>query len=318
MNQPHTLPPALLGDKKHLSDQARTEILKLNGAKPVAFLLQAFGAWAVIISAIALAVYIDSIWASILAIVIIATRLNILALLVHDQVHSLGFRGQYGDLIVNLLAAFPLGITVAGYAQVHLSHHKYFFTEKDPDHLRKSGVDWAFPMSKARLTKILLSDILGLSFVKLLKGKRLKNEDVFKRSNPSPEWARPAFYLLLAALITYMGAWHIFLIYWILPFTTIFSVIVRLGAITEHVYNLHGASVVESSPIILLRWWEKLLLPNLNFTLHPYHHFFPGVAYCNLPKIHKIYQQEKLVNNSNIFYGYLAYLKFLQSPQNGN
>jgi fatty acid desaturase len=313
MSQSNSLPPALLGDKKHLSDQARAEILNLTGAKPMTFLLQALGAWCIIILMIAMAININEIWMSVLAIIIIATRFNILALLVHEQVHSLGFRGKYGDLIVSLLAAYPIGLTVAGYAQVHLSHHKYFFTENDPDYLRKSGVDWTFPMSYARLAKLFLSDILGLSFLKLLKGKRLENADVFKRPNPSPVWVRPAYYLVIAALLTYTQMWHIFLLYWALPLLTVFTVIVRLGAITEHVYNLPGASVIDSSPLILLRWWEKLLLPNLNFTLHSYHHFYPSIAYCNLPKVHEIFQHEKLVNEKNVFHGYWAYLKYLQS-----
>ncbi len=315
MKNIHYLPPALLGDKSSLSDQARREIKNLSGAQPKAFLMQALGAWGVIFATILLAIYIDTIWMTMLAVIIIATRQNILGLLVHEQVHTLGFRGRYGDLVANLLAAFPLGITVASYAKVHLSHHKYFFTEKDPDHLRKSGKDWAFPMSYTHLAKILLSDVSGLSFIKLFKGKHLENTNVFKRLNPSPEYARPIFYLLIATLLTYSGTWHIFLLYWVLPLVTVFPAIVRLGAITEHVYNLPGASVIASSPLILIRWWEKLLLPNLNFTLHSYHHFFPGVAYCNLPKIHKIFQQEKLINESNVFHGYMAYLKYLQSPQ---
>jgi len=89
--------------------------------------------------------------------------------------------------------------------------------------------------------------------------------------------------------------------------------IVRLGAVTEHVYNLPGASVNQSSPLIILRWWEKLLLPNLNFTLHSYHHFFPGVAFCNLPKVHAIFEREALVDGKNIFHGYWDYLGYLQA-----
>ncbi len=308
------LPPGLLGDKSSLTDKARTDVQNLSGAQPKVFLIQAFGAWGVIISMIVLAVHMNSIWMNIVAIVVIATRFNIFALLVHDQVHSLGFRGRYGDLIVNILAAYPIGITVEDYAQIHLLHHKYFLTEKDPDYSRKSGADWAFSMSKIRLIKLFLSDLLGLSFTKLLKGKHFKNADIFKRLNPSPKWARPTFYLLIAAILTYTQTWFFFLLYWILPLTTVFTAIVRLIAITEHNYNLPPASsVVETTPLILQKWWEKLLLPNLNFTLHIYHHYHPSVAHCNLPKVHEIYQREQLVNESNVFHGYWAYLKYLQT-----
>jgi fatty acid desaturase len=315
MSQPCPLPPALLGDNSRLSDQARANIRDLSGARPVAFLAQAFGAWGVIIAVIALALHIDQIWVSVLAIVIIATRFNILALLVHEQVHFLGLRGRYGDFIVNALAAYPLGITVEDYAGVHLSHHKYFFTEKDPDFLRKSGDEWNFPMPPVQLAKLFLSDLLGLTFIKLVMGKRLAEAHAFKRPHPTAKWVRPAYYLVAAALLTYTGMWSVFLMYWVLPLMTVFAAIVRLGAIAEHIYDLPSASVVDASPLMLQKWWEKLLLPNLNFTLHPYHHYYPGVAFNNLPKVHEIFKREKLVNEKNIFHGYWAFLKYLQCSQ---
>lgn len=315
-DQPKRLPPALLGDKSNLSDQARAEILNLNGPRPLAFLWQTFSAWAVIIATIAFSIYADNIFISLLAVIIIATRFNIFGLLIHEQVHFLGLRGRYGDLIANLLVAYPLfGITVESYAKVHLSHHKFYFTEKDPDHLRKNGVDWTFPMSSGHIAKLVLSDVLGLSFIKFLKGKRFEKTTFFKRPYPFPKWVRPVFYLVVAALLTYTGTWNILLLYWVLPLVTVLPLIVRLGAISEHVYNLTGASVVESSPLIIQKWWEKLLLPNLNFTLHPYHHFYPGVAWLNLPKVHEIFRREKLVSDENTFYGYWAYLRYLQSSE---
>ena len=316
MSQTCPLPPALLGDNSRLSDEARAKIRDLSGARPVAFLLQAFGAWGVIIAVIALAVRIDQIWMSVLAIVIVATRFNILALLVHEQVHFLGLRGRYADSIVNVLAAYPfIGFTLENYAGVHLAHHKYFFTEEDPDFLRKSGVEWNFPMSRVQLAKLFLSDLLGLTFIKLVMGKRPDEAHVFKRPHPTPKWLRPAYYLVAAALLTYTGMWWVFLLYWVVPLVTVFPAIVRLGAITEHIYDLPSASVVDASPLMLQTWWEKVLLPNLNFTLHPYHHYYPGVAHNNLPKVHEIFKREKLVNEENIFYGYWAFLKYLQCSQ---
>lgn len=314
MNQLSSLPPALLLDSKsRLSAQARTEILKLNGSQSFLFLLQALRAWIIIITAIAIAVYVNNIWVSLLSILIVATRFNIFALLIHEQVHFLGIRGKYGDLIVNLLVGYPLLVTsVENYAKVHLSHHKYFFTQKDPDLLRKSGVDWTFPMNYFHLTKLFLSDLFGLTFIKLLKGKRMEQQNIFSRPHQYPTWIKPTYYIGIAILLTYTNMWSIFFLYWVLPLLTVFPAIVRLGAITEHIYNLPEANLIESSPLILLSWWEKLLLPNLNFSLHIYHHYYPGVACFNLPKVHQIFKRENLINEENIFYGYWAYLKYLQ------
>jgi len=318
MNKPITLPPALSGDKSSLSEQTRQEIQALCGARPIEFLLQATGAWVVIIAVITLAVYLDNIWITLIAIPIIATRFNILGLLVHEQVHQLGLRNRYGDSLVNILVAYPLGMTVEDYARVHLSHHKYYFTEDDPDFLRKSGSDWTFPISTRHLVKLLLSDLIGLSFFKFLKGKRLKNKHIYNRLHPSPGWLRPCFYAGAAIFLTCTEMWPAFLVYWLLPFITFFPLIIRFGAICEHVYNLPRASVNESSPLITLSWWEKLILPNLNFTLHAYHHFFPGIAWCNLPKVHEIFKRENLVNEEAVFHGYLSYLGYLQTARTKN
>jgi fatty acid desaturase len=117
-------------------------------------------AWAVIIASIWLAVELQSVWVSVLAIFIVATRQNILGLLVHEQSHCLGFKASYGDSLVNFLVAYPLIVlTVEGYSQVHLSHHRYFMTEQDPDLLRKSGKGWTFPMKAGRLGKLFLTDL---------------------------------------------------------------------------------------------------------------------------------------------------------------
>lgn len=305
--------PALMGDISHLSGEARKEIRKLSGHRPRAFLFQACAAWAVIGASISLAMHVDSIWMSLVCIVVVATRMNILGLLAHEQVHLLGFRNRYGDTISNILVAYPLGITVEGYAKIHLAHHKHYFTTKDPDFLRKAGKEWTFPMPFAQLSRLILSDLFGLSFIRLVKSKRSQHDSSYRRFYPTSKWVRPVFYISLFATLTYFALWQAFLLYWVLPLITVLPLIVRLGAICEHYYNTPGANVIDSTPIIVNKWWEKLLLPNLNFTLHAYHHFYPGVAFCNLPKVHEIFRRERLVNENAIFHGYWEYIRYLQT-----
>ena len=304
----------LLGERQALPTSARSEILALGGPRPWPFLRAAFFAWAVIFGAIWWAAVASSVWVSLLAVFIVATRQNVLGLLVHEQAHCLGFPARRGDLIANLLAGYPLLVlTVENYAQVHLSHHKYFFTDKDPDFLRKSGPDWTFPMSAWRFARLLLSDLVGLNVWRLLKGKRLEG-NAFKRPHPTPKWIRLTFYGAVAIALTATNTWHLFLLYWLLPLVTVFQVIVRWGGICEHKYNLRNASIGDSSPIIVPRWWQMLLLPNLGFTLHPYHHLFPGVSYSYLPRVHEIFCSVGLIDDTRVFHGYGAYLKYLLRP----
>lgn len=307
------LPPAVRADRDALSLAIRTEIAELNGARPWAFTFQLVYAWVVIIGIVAWAVYMDTIWATVIAILVVATRHNVLGLLVHEQAHLLGYRGKYGDLVVNLFAGYPLLVlTVEGYAQVHLAHHRDYFTEKDPDFLRKSGEEWSFPKTPFETAKIFLADILGINTIKLIRGKKpVSGEMAFARRHRVPKWVRPLYYIVLISVLTLTHAWGLFLLYWVVPIVTVSQVIVRWGAVCEHKYNLPEASVAESTPLILLSWWERLLLPNLNFAMHPYHHYFPGVSYSRLPKIHEIYCREGLVIHNNVFRGYGAYLRFI-------
>jgi fatty acid desaturase len=303
-------PFGLKGNRQSLPKAAIDEILRYGGPRPWIWLRTAAVTWAVIIASVWWAVQMQNFWATLLAIVIVATRQNVLGLLVHEQAHCLGFPSRY-DWVANLLAGYPLMVlSVEGYAQVHLSHHKFYFTPQDPDFLRKSGPDWTFPMPARRLAQLFLTDLVGLNVLRLIKGKRMEGES-FKRPHPTQKWVRPGLYLAVAAVFTVTGSWSLFLVYWLLPLITVMQAIIRLGAISEHRYNLENASVEDTSPIIEPTWWEGLILTNLNFTLHPYHHYFPGISYSYLPKVHKIFCREGLVDESRIFRGYWPYLKFL-------
>jgi len=306
------LPPPVLGDKSALSQKARSEIVALKGHDPRQFLKQAFLAWSVIGVAIAvtlrahmmLPVYLP-------AIFIIATRQNLLGLLVHEQSHYLGFRSRGGELVANSLTAYPLLITIDDYAKVHLSHHTFYFTEKDPDYLRKQGKEWTFPFKRRELVKLFLTDLMGINTWKTLKGKKMKENYIGKRKTATPQWIRALFYISMTTVFTLTKAWKLFFFFWLIPLTTLFQIFVRWGALCEHKYNLINPKINESTPLIKLRWWEQLLFPNLNFTLHIYHHYFPGISFSNLPKVHRIFQRERLVNELNVFRGYGMFLNYL-------
>jgi fatty acid desaturase len=250
---------------------------------------------------------------TLLCIVFIGVRQMVFGLLLHDQVHRLGLRGKYGDWIANSLVGYPLfATTVEDYAKIHLSHHKYFMTSKDPDFLRKAGEEWTFPMSLGRLLRMLALDITGLNTIKLIKGKTGKpGMDEFKRKNPSPLWLRLAYYAVAAGLITLVHGWTVFLIYWLVPVLTVAQIGIRWIAIIEHEYNVEDSKVLEVTPLIRLKRWQRVLFPDLNFAMHAYHHLHPGVSFGNLPRVHEIYRREGLVDETAIFDGQGAFVRYL-------
>jgi len=202
-------------------------------------------------------------------------------------------------------------VTLEGYRRVHLAHHQCYFTAADPDYRRKQGKEWTFPKRTAELLKLFLQDLTLLNLVTTLRGKQQAENRSGKRTGALPRWLRLGYYGLGAALITWLNGWPAFLIYWFLPLATVLQVIVRWGAICEHKYNLVSPTLEESTPIIEPRWWERLLLPNLNFTLHVYHHLYPVIPCRKLPRVHNVFRRERLVKENNLFRGYGSYLRFI-------
>jgi fatty acid desaturase len=86
---------------------------------------------------------------------------------------------------------------------------------------------------------------------------------------------------------------------------------VRWTAVVEHQYNMRDAPVHSITPLVELTWWQKILFPDLNFAMHVYHHMHPGVSFSNLPKVHKIYKAEGLVDDEAVFHGQGAFLRRL-------
>lgn len=314
------LPVAVKEGKSTLPPELLEEIKPLKTRRPGRFFLELAYCWMVVFGVITAAVYIDHWLATVIAIFIVATRQNVLALLTHEQTHCTALKAYPGDLIVNLFGTYPLLVlTVEGYSGVHLVHHAKYFTEDDPDHIRKNGEEWNYPMKPSKFIKILLGDIIGLNVIKLIRGKKGEPRDTrFARENRIPSWVRPAYYLALFTVLTVTGTWGIFLLYWVLPLFTIFQIFVRWGAVCEHQYNRLGASVQATSPLIILNRWERLLLPNLNFTYHIYHHYFPSISFSQLPKVHEAFVRHGLVDDSAVFYGYWSYLRFLLTPGPAN
>ncbi|HLJ97380.1 MAG TPA: fatty acid desaturase [Gemmataceae bacterium] len=307
-----SFPAVIQGDRTALSREAKQAIKRLARPQPVRFALRLTWTWTLILGAIGIAAAVPNPAVRVLAILFIATRQNVLALLLHEQVHRLAFRSRLGDLLCELTVAYPLLVTLNGYRKVHRDHHRHFFTEKDPDYRRKQGEEWAFPQQAGRLLKSFLTDATGFNSFRLLRSKRLDESAPTSDRDAVPGWLRPSFYAGLAIVLLATGTWNLFLLDWLLPLFSVFQVIVRWAALCEHRYDLGRTSVMEATPFIQLRWWESLILPDLYFhTFHAYHHWYPAVPCSGLAEVHAIFRREGLVQEGNMFQGYVQYLRYL-------
>ena len=306
------LPNPMKGGRKELTDEGKRELKRLSAPRPGRFLFELVLNWVIIIAAIWAAAWIDRVWVYILAIFFIGTRQNVLGLLIHDQTHYTCSRKPWGDAVTNLFAAWPIiVVSVEGYAKIHLAHHNYFFSEHDPDFIRKKGKEWTFPMKVKFLCWLFFKDVIGGSFLALVLGKKEPTDELISRPAVLPGWVRLLYYATIIGLSVWLGFWKLLLLLWLLPLLFVMPAIVRFSAICEHKYNVMTGKMEESTATIILSWWERMLLPRLNFNYHIYHHYFPSVSFANLPKVHALFKKEGLVDERNLFYGYLSYFKHL-------
>ena len=304
------LPTAVVGDPSNLNASDQKAIRSMSGSDPRNFLGTLILTWLLITLAITAGIYLDSWLANVAVIFFIATRQNVLGLLTHEQVHRNGMRSRLGDLMTNLFCAFPILISLEGYRRIHLTHHRKYFSDLDPDYRRKQGKEWTFPQSTRAFLLTLFCDLIGLSLVSTVRGKTPEKPAEKKGTGPNIV-IRLGFYGVIALALTYTNTWIYFLLYWIIPIATVLQVIVRWGAVCEHRYNLVDPSIQESTPLIKPRWWEALLMPNLNFNLHVYHHWYPTIPFAKLPHVHNIFVENGLVKPEYVFDGYIDYLMFL-------
>ena len=73
---------------------------------------------------------------------------------------------RLNDYLTNLIAFWPLGLTVSGYRALHFKHHKHTGTEDDPElgHKRTRTPQWDLPAKPSRILKYAVLDIVGGSF----------------------------------------------------------------------------------------------------------------------------------------------------------
>ena len=310
------LPSCLPEDgPKALSSESRKRISQLSRPVPIRYAWGILKTWLTIAIAICAAVHFQNLFVSLLVILIVAGRQLALGFLMHEQAHYLGIKSRWGDLIANCFVAYPLlVVSVEDYARVHLTHHKFYFSDRDPDLLRKSGRHWTFPMKLSRLLFLFLTDFFALNLIKTVVGKNKKIGTLnVKRLSPSYPWLKFVYLAVSATFFTFTHSWNIFLLYWLLPLLTVLQVFIRVGAICEHVY-IPTAPLETSTAIIIPSWWESLIFPHLNFFYHIYHHYFPGVPFSHLPEVHRIFVKEGLVKDEHVFKSIIEYFNLLTSP----
>jgi fatty acid desaturase len=253
--------------------------------------------WLIISAAVWFSLRFNNVPAYLVAWLIIGTRMYALYSLLHDGIHYLLFPNkQVNDWICKRFLSWPLFISFSRIRKFHLAHHQYLKTPDDPEAVHLQYKEFQFPLSATGVAFTFLKDITGINFVFYKSSKILRSlSSGFTRQGNAKEklsgalaqfdWDMAIFYVVLVAYLIY---WHLvwpFVLYWIIPYITIYQVLNRIRLSTEH-FHLPEEKLFQTRTV-KLNLFERFVFSPHNLGYHTEHHLYPSVPFYRLPALHK-------------------------------
>ncbi len=230
----------------------------------------------------------------VVVVILLGSRQQALGLLGHDGAHFAASRNRrLNDASSALLCFWPMLTTLADYRGFHLRHHRLLNTAEDPEIVFKTSMSprqWNLPVSRSRILRYFLRDLLGFSVVEVFKARRLL---MMCRTEHSPQqesslthsvarsWVSEigpfALFVAVGTLLVLTGYWFVLAI-WFLSLATSFWAFLRLRTWTEHVGS-------PSTHLVRMTWWQRILItPHASWS-HFEHHAHPSIPFWARHKI---------------------------------
>lgn len=199
----------------------------------------------------------------------------------HEAVHH-NLRNKKGDQLAALLTAYPVGLTMT-YRGIHLGHHKYLGTIRDPEFSLYSS----FPQTKGALI---------MRFIWFVSGVPATLQFLAQQRNTFSASGKRGFYDLLCFVGVQIGLIGLFwwaygnplfyIAFWVLPIATVGKLLSTTRLLCEHGSPTRDW-VVRTIDGSLLQTW---VMGAFDFNYHGEHHLWPSVPYAQLQRLHRAHR----------------------------
>jgi fatty acid desaturase len=242
-----------------------------------------------------------------LAVVWIGSRLHALGILMHEAAHYRLFSNRkVNDIIGEVFLAWPITMTLKGYRNCHLAHHRHLNSKGDPDWNQWDKYYW-FPKTKKQMLIALIEKALGIGFVYELTQTAVIHNEQSRQYNLIPLFLRVSqltFYAAVVGLSIAFSFWKLLILYWGVPLLTSVLFFSYVRGIAEH-YGLDYSQDLRSSRNTIGTFWESFLIAPYNVGFHLDHHLHPGVPWYSLGKLHALLLRDpEYKNNAQNTSGY--------------
>lgn len=303
--------------KKQLLDDQKEVIASFEMPSTYRSGLLYLKTYAAIFMAIYLGLHLINPFAIILVMLFIAGRQHSLYILNHDGSHYSLFKNpKFNKQVATILSNLPMfhhpeAWSFIQWRRVHLMHHSYLFTEKDPNYLGRhlagdteiaptafqlawscllavpetlkyffqGKQDYVYPAT-IKFHKNYLNHLLALiapfkKDIEMEKERRLKL----------------VFFFISLLGVSYFHWWQPFLLFWIVPMYLFYPIILRFHDLTEHHWDKQSINLDINTQSVQRNYLFQLFLSSLPRGFHREHHLFPRVGIKNLPKLKALFGQ---------------------------
>lgn len=246
--------------------------------------------------------------------IIISTRLYALYSLLHEAIHFLLLDNRrLNDIIARVFLAFPLAISLKEMRINHFKHHKHLQTEKDPEMHHSQYKEFQFPHEIKTFIFIFIKDLTGINFA-FYRLKKLKQNVKYMFASTVSNAVKLKFItqlFLVSGLVMslyFSGYLNFLILYWLVPYATLYQALNRLRLFTEH-FNIQGRNA-QQTRTVYAPFIEKFFLAPYNLGFHCEHHLYPYVPFYRLTQLHLLLKSDPDCRNKIfIDYGYKNVIK---------
>jgi fatty acid desaturase len=274
-------------------------------------------AWVVIAGSMVLFAIWPNPLTFIAAVILIGSRQLGLAILMHDGAHGVLMKTHgWNEWASQWLCAYPVFTDTIPYRHYHLVHHRTTQQPDDPDlHLSAK-----FPITRASFRRKLIRDITGQTGFKQRRAQITaalgkpgapfaERFATFRQKLGGPIVAN----LFLLGVLTALGRWYFYPLFWLLPLLTWQQVITRVRNIAEHAMVPDDNDVFRNARTTYATWWERVLFAPYWVNYHVDHHLLFYVPCYNLPVLHKMLLERGYGQQMEIQSNYLSVWKIATS-----
>lgn len=242
-------------------------------------------------------VFLHFSWASIPAIIVLsvflATRINALNVQVHEGSHHLLSNSRVlSDWMTNWLAGYWIFYDVDSYRATHIRHHLALNGKDDPD-----APFYTESIDRKSILHHFLRDFFGITaFSRLLVYQTPKNKI---RSRIKHSAAKITLNLLLllgwTSVLGFSMGVTAYFVFWIVPFFSIFPMIVRFRIMVEHYATERMEKDHKYTFVARTTECESLerYLIGAQMEFHFEHHIFPELAFYYQRALHEELKQKR-------------------------